>query len=159
MPRVGTLVEQSAPSRRRIVERRRKRMLGREPVVDRREIRLGGHRKAPGDVAIEQRRPRRIGAAMKKQDVPAAGRLRRRDAARRNPTERARDRNDTGWRARHPPFVCLHASAPHLDADAGPGAVLDKKPRAKPHQLGLETRAPRFRQFNSRSRPSEGRAT
>src|SRR5205814_6391765 len=51
-----------------------------------------------------------------------------------------------GRRTRHPPLIALHAPAPHLDADAGAGAVLDEKPRAEPHQLGLKTRALRFRQ-------------
>src|SRR6184192_954885 len=83
---------------------------------------------------------------MQEQDVTAADRLRRLDSARRNTAERACDGFDAGRWARHPSLIALHAPAPHLDADAGAGTVLDEKPRAEPHQLGPKTRALRFRQ-------------
>jgi hypothetical protein len=40
----------------------------------------------------------------------------------------------------------MHALAPRLDAGAGGNAVLDKKPCAEPHQLGLDARALRLGQ-------------
>jgi len=78
---------------------------------------------------------------MQEQDVAVGRRLRRRDKAGRNAAEAGRSRLDACRWARHPTLIGVHAPAPRLDAGAGGDAVLDKKPRAEPHQLGLDARA------------------
>ena len=83
---------------------------------------------------------------MQEEDVAAGRRLRRRDKAGGNAAETRRNRLDTGRRPRHPTLIGVHALAPRLNAGAGGGAVLDKKPRPEPHQLGLDARALRLGQ-------------
>ena len=76
MPRIGAFLDQRMPRRRCIVERRRERVLRREAVIDRGDPRFRRYRKAPGDMAVDQRRASDVSAAMQEQDMAVRRRMR-----------------------------------------------------------------------------------